>query len=569
MVNDLGTLKQFNGEQTPGAKSRSFKHGICARRPPEWCMDRPATPGFVGRDAALEAMAQRLLGVTAHCQAPVLLHGPAGVGKTHLAREFARRHGDAFSGGIFWISGRHPGRLAEEVADCGGRLGMDLGEVVAGQPLPVRLQLVQEAWQERVPRLLIFDDCEDVELLSNWLPPAGGCRVLVTSRQADWSGLPDAFPLSISGLNRPHSVALLQALAPTLPDGEADELAAVLQDIPLALTLAGRFLGKWGHEWSVAAYLDQLPAVPPRESSLVAGPVALCLADLDGEEQVDQVARILLDRMAWLALGGPVPPWLLMWTVKQQVIQRPFLVRVWQRMGNLSNRQVVARREMLFDAGLARLEQLGLLEKDERGNWRIHRLVGLQVRQHQDEDTRRTAQAEVESALIMELGRVADVVDTLYLPLHLRVAAVRAMARDDDRAGSLCSQMGIYLQRLEAYQEAIPFSRRALEICEIVQGPASAHVASAASNLGQLLQQVGAYEQARPHLERALIVWEQRLGDTHPLTASCLYSMGELLDAMGDKDGAYPYFQRALNIWQGMPESNNGRRVLPEGMAGG
>ena len=45
------------------------------------------------------------------------------------------------------------------------------------------------SWQ---PRLLIFDNCEELELLERWRPKRGGCRVLVTSRNTIWPDELDA-----------------------------------------------------------------------------------------------------------------------------------------------------------------------------------------------------------------------------------------------------------------------------------------------------------------------------------------------------------------------------------------
>ncbi|MFL5658320.1 MAG: hypothetical protein ACJ8CB_29575 [Ktedonobacteraceae bacterium] len=48
------------------------------------------------------------------------------------------------------------------------------------------MQLVLSAWQNALPRLLIFDNCEEERLLTRWRPPMGGCRILLTSRRAAW-----------------------------------------------------------------------------------------------------------------------------------------------------------------------------------------------------------------------------------------------------------------------------------------------------------------------------------------------------------------------------------------------
>ena len=100
-----------------------------------------------------------------------------------------------------------------------------------------------------LPRLLVFDNCEDEELLEAWLPRGGGCRVIVTSRRSYWSaGLGvEAVPLGL--LDRPDSIALLRKHRPDLEGDNADldAIAGELGDLPLALHLAGSFLTRYRH----------------------------------------------------------------------------------------------------------------------------------------------------------------------------------------------------------------------------------------------------------------------------------------------------------------------------------
>ncbi len=53
------------------------------------------------------------------------------------------------------------------------------------------MRQVLSEWKNQKPRLLIFDNCEDAKLLTKWLPPTGGSRVLVTSsaeQLGSWDG---------------------------------------------------------------------------------------------------------------------------------------------------------------------------------------------------------------------------------------------------------------------------------------------------------------------------------------------------------------------------------------------
>ena len=66
-------------------------------------------------------------------------------------------------------------------------------------------------WQSPLPRLLVFDNCEDAHLLALWRPPSGGSRLLVTSRQAAWDPALGIQAIALEVLSRPESLALLAA----------------------------------------------------------------------------------------------------------------------------------------------------------------------------------------------------------------------------------------------------------------------------------------------------------------------------------------------------------------------
>ena len=63
---------------------------------------------FVGMKKQLVDLDERLFDIQARQTgtAAVVLHGPAGSGKSHLARQYLYRHRSRFKGGIFWINAR-------------------------------------------------------------------------------------------------------------------------------------------------------------------------------------------------------------------------------------------------------------------------------------------------------------------------------------------------------------------------------------------------------------------------------------------------------------------------------
>ncbi len=175
---------------------------------------------FVGREADLKALALALkAGETAAVGQIAAATGLGGIGKTQLASEFVHRYGQYFQGGVFWLSFADPEAVPAEIATCGGPGAMKLRDDFGALSLNDQVQLVAAEWQNPLPRLLVFDNCEDEALLASWRPRAGGCRVLVTSRREIWSLHLGVHALSLGVLQRPESLALLRSHRPDLaPD---------------------------------------------------------------------------------------------------------------------------------------------------------------------------------------------------------------------------------------------------------------------------------------------------------------------------------------------------------------
>ncbi len=161
---------------------------------------------FVGHEADLMALAAIVKsGATA-----AVATGIGGIGKTQLAGEFAHRYSQFFAGGVFWLSFANADAIAGEIALCGGVGGLDLRPDLANLPLDDQIKAVAAAWLGPIPRLLIFDNCEDEELLRQWRPPSGGCRVVLTSRVGRWASDLGVKTRPIDVLSRKESTTLLR-----------------------------------------------------------------------------------------------------------------------------------------------------------------------------------------------------------------------------------------------------------------------------------------------------------------------------------------------------------------------
>jgi hypothetical protein len=416
-------------------------------------------PLFVSRGDELLQVSRALRGgdTTVALGQVVASTGLGGLGKTQLAVEFVHRYGRYFAGGVFWLSFASADEIPLQVAACAGP-GLQT------HPLTERIQHVRAAWQSAVPRLLVFDNCEEESLLEAWRPTSGGCRLLVTSRRSHWLPTLGVTALPLDRLPRPDSIELLRRYLPGLApdDPQLDAIAGKLGDLPLALHLAGSYLRTYRVEVSLHEYLAELdePALIRHASLLGEGlddspspthhvqsltqTFALCLGRLDREREVDQVAIALLTRMAWLAPGEAVP--------------RELLARTLEEVG--------ARRRA---DGLRRLGAVGLVEEGE-GWLRLHQMLVHFVRQ---ESLDPEAQPAVTRALIgcSEDACQGDLTGAALAAVIPHLVDVAGRTSDERLAAELCAAAGLSLLSAGDFRTSGRWCERALAIWEVVMGP--------------------------------------------------------------------------------------------------
>ncbi|MEV7598450.1 ATP-binding protein, partial [Kitasatospora sp. NPDC089797] len=234
---------------------------------------RRATPDrrFVGRAAEIAGL-HRALGVAARTGRPILVTGPAGVGKTGLVQH--------------WAAQRFPeGVLQADLRGTDPAGPLDSAEVLAGflTALGVAPEAVPADPEERAARyrellaerriLILLDDAAGYRQLAPLLPgrpPAAGTRLgpvaVVTSRNRLRELLlhEDALALPLDPLDPADAQALLaRALGPdhraAAPESAADlaDLAERCDHLPLALRLAAARLAA-RPDWSPADLAAEL-----------------------------------------------------------------------------------------------------------------------------------------------------------------------------------------------------------------------------------------------------------------------------------------------------------------------
>jgi tetratricopeptide (TPR) repeat protein len=511
-------------------------------------------PLFVGRKEALRGLAAVLKGdregAEGEIQTAAIATGIGGLGKTQLVSEFVHRYGQYFAGGVFWLSFASAIDVQAEIAACRTALRQELPLNVGSLPLEDQVRLVLAAWQSPLPRLLVFDNCEEEQLLAQWRPRTGGCRVLVTSRRLKWTAELGVKPRILDVLSREESLLLLHQHRPDLPASELDAIAQVLGDLPLALHLAGSFLAKYrqtrlGRPSDYLTHLRRMPLLQhpslqgqgsARYSATshvqhVAQTFAVSYEQLKTDDPMDEMALALLARAAYFAPGEPIPYDLLVHTLEH------------------TDEDDLLQELQQADA-LERLVSLGLVEPQGERSLRLHRLVADFVRMRM-ETTGSGAQAAVEQVLLETADRLNQEgypAPILALQPHLRAVTTLAQQRTDERVANLCAALAAYLQMIGLYNEAQSYAERALTITEQVLGPQHPSTATSLNNLAELYRNQGRYEEAEPLYQRALTIREQVLGPQHPDTAGSLHNLALLYQDQGRYEEAEPLYQRALTI---------------------
>jgi tetratricopeptide (TPR) repeat protein len=493
-------------------------------------------PLFVGRDDELRTLA-RLLGEGGTV---AITTGIGGMGKTQLAVELVHRYGAFFAGGVFWVSCADPAGISGEVAAC-GLAGLVMRPDYAELKQDDQVRVVYAVWQEAIPRLLIFDNCEEEQTLRQWLPTTGGARVLVTSRRANWSTTLKVQPVPLRALPRGASVALLQQLAPRLSSEEAQQIAEALGDLPLALHLAGCYLARYclpvtGYVGKLRGVQFQHPSMtgrgvedmPTQREPHVERVFALSLARLDVSKPIDDLARRLLARAACFAPGEP--------------FRRVWLEQTITPEGD-EEEQMLARTDVV-----ERLLELGLVEQLDEKTLRLHRLLAAYATQALADGAALSAVEEIidnEASGANSTGLPAAMLPVLP---HLRHLVQQTDLREDTQVARLLDALGNYLKIVGNYAEARPLLERALNIAEQVLGGNYPDTVGILNNLASLLETQGDYGEARLLYERALAISERVLGADHPDTVGILNNLGLRLWEQGAYREARLLFERMVAI---------------------
>ena len=513
--------------------------------PPNTILPYLRNNDFVGRTANLLQIAA-YFGETVKAHCPVIaITGMGGVGKTQTAVEFCYRYGRYFTGGIYWLSFAKANTIAEAVAATGGERGLKLFRQTDNLTLTDQVERVQQAWQDPIPRLLIFDNCETEQLLKQWLPVTGGCHILITSRRHTWARELGVKVVPLNPLNPTESITLLQHFTPDLTPTEATAIANEVGHLPLALHLAGSFLHRYTHI-PPSTYLHQLRQTKPLQHPSLQGygtqhsptghqlhlerTFTLNLKQLEPTTPETQLARQLLIYIAAFAPGEPIPTTLL-WTT----------LAVSDDLTHL----------LLAKNSLDHLGNLGFIRQEEAKAIIMHRLVAAFVTLNLPSELN-LAQIKITQMITQQLTQQQhDQRSLAKLPFvnhHLHHLTLEALKHNIPHATQLANHLGRHLYDIGHYEAAHHILTTVLTRQAVLERDNEPETAVTHLYLGALETRLKHFELAQAHYEQALTIREQILGPHHPQTAACLSELGLLLCSKEAYQQAYPHLMRALTI---------------------
>jgi cellulose biosynthesis protein BcsQ len=504
---------------------------------------------FTGREETLRGLREELRSRNLTVVLPLTIQGLGGVGKTQLAMEYAHRFRADYDI-IWWMNCGQPQYIDASLFDLGDQLRKIYGASLPeeGGVSEVVQQVLRFLSEELTGRrwLLVYDNAEYLEEIQRLLPSGG--NVLITSRDKRWDAK-DRKTLPIDVFMRQESVRHLRRRVPRISEEEADEVAGVLGDMPLAVASAGALLAST--DMSVPEYLRQLSQQPAltlsedsklREYSEAVGKAwNLSLDHLRGQSAA---AARLLEICAIMA------PDISLDLVNSQAMAD----NLRELDPTISERAMIARL-------IWRIDRLALIKLDNNSRQiQVHSVVQTVVDERMKEDEKVAARRVVHQ-LLVENRPQGDVDDPQTWPRyrliwpHLRPS--KAELSDEAPVRQLLIERVRYIRQREDLARA---QRRAEEIQASWKTMLDERPELAESlrrqlfrlqfDLANILRDQAQFRESRKVDEAVLAGQRHYLGNDHLHTLQTQGSLAADLRALGDYQAALRQDLETYQAWR-------------------
>lgn len=515
---------------------------------PIWNVPFERNPYFLGREQTLSSLHNALIGHGEVALTQHALSGLGGIGKTQTAVEYAYRYAYMYDV-ILWVRADSHKLLASEFASLAILLNLQKREEEDQQR---SINAVKHWLQTHSRWLMIFDNVEDIDMISSFLPRRReGSSVLLTTRVQVRGKY--VKKIDIEKLSHEESILFLLRRAKHLEkEGElgevskeegqaAEQLCRLLDGLPLALEQAAAFIEE--NQKNVVDYLHlymQHPATLLQQRSTVNAddyPHSVATTWLLSFKQIEQrnpAAASLLRLCAFL---------------HPDAIPEEMIVAGATHLD--SHLLPLVNNPSVLDAAFRALATYSLVHRKAK-TLTLHRLVQVVIKDGMSQETYRQwteRTIRMVNAAFPD-GEFATWSDCeRYLP-HAQACATLIEQENMfiPEAAYLLNRMGYYLTKRARYAEAVSLLTCALPISEQQLGSQHLDTAEILNNLATAYRELCKHEEAEPLYQRALAIREQQLGLRHPDTARTLHDLAHLFWQQERFEETESLAQRALAI---------------------
>jgi len=515
-----------------------------------WTVPYQRNPFFTGQDSILAQLHTTLAADDASaCTQPRAISGLGGIGKTHIAIEYAYRHRNGYHA-LLWARADSREALVLDYVALAGLLGL-AGKDDPDQPAAVA---AVKSWLRTHDRwLLILDNVDDMAVLDDFLPVAPKGHILLTTRaQAHGTR---AHGIAVPQLSPVEGALLLLRRAKALVPGEsleqareadrsaALELARMLAGLPLALDQAGAYIEETGCGVAgyVHRYLTHRTVLLQRRGTLACDhpePVASTWSlSFEKIEQANPVAADLLRLCAFLHPDA----------IPEELCT--------EGISDLSAEHGGGPLDQIdLDGAIAVLCHYSFLSRNaDTQTLSMHRLVQTALQDAMSEEHHHQWAERAVRIVEHPFPDPKDPTTWAYCKryiLHVQTCTlwITHWKIVSHEAIQLLNRAGVYLDDTGQYREAEQFYQQSLLIHEQVTGCDHPDTAASLNNLATLSYKLGNYERAESLFQRALAIDERTVGPDHPATARSLNNLAYLYLKQGKYEQAEGFFQRALAI---------------------
>lgn len=490
------------------------------RQPPVWGGVPLRNVNFIGRKDLLDSLHSELSKSTATAVLPGALHGMGGIGKSQIAVEFVYRHAADYDL-IWWIPSENPSEIQASLVKLAQRLKLPVEQSVdTAVPAVLETLSVGEPYRRW---LLVFDNADRPEDVREFWPRRGEGHILVTSRNSQWEEVSRIVRVDV--FQRAESRELLQRRNVDLADEDADRLATVLGDLPLAVEQAAAWRAETG--MTVDEYLQLFE---DKRTELLQ-----TRAPADYDVAVEAAWNVSLDR-----LREENPGALELLEVCAFFSPEPISRAIFSGVRNIPASE--ALEQTLADPielgrAVREINRYSLAKIDHRSDTlQLHRLVQMVLRNKLSPDDQERVRHTAHLLLANRDPKMPDAVENWprYAELLPHIRAVDARNCTDRWVRRMAINAVNYQFAFGDPSGGLELAREYALFWSEKLGEKHPDTLVVSRWWGRMLRALGRFEEGRAVAKRTLQLMRETMGDTHEETLLTMHGVASDLRAKGD-----------------------------------